>query len=180
MLKVVGYRKSGNHFVMALLREAGVEFKQSHVCGPSDIHVVRDPRAIAVSWVCHFILRGPERDPELIRPHLDKVAEAMRTGEHHKMPWAVYVTRASEQSRLTVRYRDLCNDPRAALLPVVDIGDAGDRLKKQIAFSSEDRAWDQHKFRQGDPDGWIDVMSMAEADKYSYIFRPGMSTVGLY
>lgn len=176
-MKIVGYRKSGNHFVMALLEAAGIKHSQSHVLGPSDIHIVRDPRAIAVSWVCHFILQRPELDPEKIRPHIDTVVEAMRYGNHHKMPWSVYVVRAAEQSRHTVRYRDLVEDPREALYPVVDIGDANDTVSKDITASD---AWDRHKYRQGNPDGWIDVLTIQQAEELAGIFRPGMETVGLY
>ena len=162
---------------MALLKAAGHDVKQSHVLGDSDIHIVRDPRAIVVSWICHFILQRPELDPEKIRPHIDDVVAAMMSGKHHKMPWSVYVTRAAEQSWHTVRYRDLVTDPRAALLPIVDIGDAAVKVTNDAQASD---SWMTMKYRQGDPDGWIDVMSIEQAEKLAYLFRPGMDAVGLY
>jgi len=176
-LKVVGYRKSGNHFVRALLMRGGHDVRQSHLCGPSDIHIVRDPRAIVVSWICHFILGRPELDPDLITPHIDTVVEGMTTTKYSKQSWCDYVIKAKEESWHTIRYRDLVTDPYETLYPIADIGDAAEILRTEI---QQPGAWDEHKFRQGDPDGWIDVLSISQATELAYVFRRGMDAVGLY
>lgn len=183
-LRIIGYRKSGNHLAQALMQAGGFEAGYSHSlgCGSFDLHVVRDPRAIIVSWIADFILRRPELDPAQLRPHITTVANGLLyghgKGKPHWRPWHEFVELAESASSHTASFRDLVTQPREALACIADIGPYAEEHVRQSALLPGSYA--RLKYRQGDPDGWREVMSKQDATRLAELFRPGMEAAGLW
>ena len=151
--------------------------------GARAIYVVRDPRAVAVSWAHH---RGCS--------HAEAVA-FMREGQHEMKPvhlahggyrpstWSDHVsswTRQTDIPVVVVRYEDLLADPDAELLRIADSLDLPTTAQSRAAaieacsFTSlaarevvegfaEAPAVDRVFFRRGQADAWREELEPALA-----------------
>lgn len=187
-MNVCAYPKSGSHLTQHILRAGKVESAQTHVLTQwpdVDLHVMRDIRGIVPSAVCHFVLGGPCTDNDAIRPHCLEMANAM-LGDWKALGapggWSAYVEELEARARHTVTFADLVERPRAALFPLVDIGEDAEALiadeRRILEHMDPDQAWlTKWKFRSGDPRGWRETLGEGLAEQIGEMFAPGLEVL---
>jgi len=186
-VNVCAYPKSGSHLTQHILRAGKIESAQTHVLSQwedVDLHVMRDIRGIVPSAVCHFVLGGPASDED-IRPHCREMARCMLVDwKSLGAPggWSAYVEELERRARHTVTFADLVERPRAALFPLVDIGDAAEELiadeRLILQHMDPEQAWlTKWKYRVGDPRGWGETLGPELAEEIAEMFAPGLEVL---
>jgi aryl sulfotransferase len=149
------------------------------------VHVVRDPRDVAVSWAHHAAIDLDEAisflaDPAAMlglsrRETLLAVPQPLSSWSGHTESWL-----AADPAPLTLRYEDMLADPHAALARVaehcglaatpaaLDGAVAATRFDRLRAAEAEHgfrmgQAGDRIFFRRGVAGGWRDTLTAAQA-----------------
>lgn len=153
--------------------------------GGRAIYIVRDPRAVAVSFAHHLgwshadTVAAMNRDDEVFRPiH-------MAHGGFHPLSWSGHVrswTRQQELPVTVVRYEDLVADPHTQLARIasaMDIDASLDHInvaveacdftmlvaRESIEGFSEAPSVHKAFFRRGTVDSWIDELDPSLSDR---------------
>ena len=157
---LVTYPKSGTHLAMAILRESGIEPLHRHNVaepmrkwGRVDLHVVRHPYDVAVSWACHFHLRRPELNPARIAKVMPRSIREVAGGAFGFGGWAKTVDEMRDAATVTVRFEDLRSDPEAALAPLAVDVSAGAGILRRTGMRNT------LTFRRGRSGEWRDVVA---------------------
>lgn len=173
---LAGYPKSGNHYLRALLERSGHTVVHTHDVraladpdwpGPPALRVavIRDVRDVIVSGICHWIILGPELDPEQLAPHAMRMAHMVRDGHSGFAPYTEWMRAMGEAPRVYVlRYEDLVADPvgAAARYLGVDVTEGARAVAWQLEQRSPEELWERLKFRRGRPGQWAQVFTPAE------------------
>lgn len=175
---LLGYPKSGNRFLIYLLRESGYEVINTHSVSRAakferlDLHIMRDPKDIVISAISYFIYRRPVRDPKLLRSHVEDVARGIARGKlYNPEPYLSYIEKAKSMARKTLRYEDLLRDPVGVMASFGYDVKVGAEKSKILDSGSKDERWTATGFRSGTPGDWKRVCTQEQQELLLRLFQ---------